>query len=137
MKIVKIIDEYQVIVDAGSDDGIKCGTHFKVLSKPIEIIDKDTDINLGAIELDKAEIKATKVYDKMCICENAVNRSGGIYPTSSLIGGMGLNAINGTLNGMIEEEAIHEKLNINVNDLADSISYKETPIRVGDKVEKV
>lgn len=133
MKIVKIIDEYQVIVDAGSDDGIKCGTHFKVLSKPIEIIDKDTDINLGAIELDKAEIKATKVYDKMCICENAVNRSGGIYPTAYFAAEMGLKALNGT----VEEKAIHEKLNINVNDLADSISYKETPIRVGDKVEEV
>lgn len=133
MKIVKIVDEYQVIVDAGKNQDIDVGTQFKVLSEPIEVIDESTNISLGSIQLDKAVIKVVRVYDNMSICENAINReSGVVYQANSLMSQLNLAS---TMGGK-HIDAIREKLNINVNDLSNSIAYKETPIRIGDPVEK-
>lgn len=134
MKIVKIIDEYQVIVNAGKNQDVTKGTCFKVLSDPIEIIDDSTNISLGSIQLDKAVIKAVRVYDDMCICENAVNQKAGVkYRTNSLASQLNLTSVMG---GERVDE-VHEKLNIDVNDLSNSIAYTETPIRIGDLVEIV
>lgn len=128
LKIVAIVDEYQVIVNAGKNQQIEVGTVFKIKSKPIEIIDEDNNSSLGEVSLDKAEIKATKVYDNMCICESSENHSGGYMIKETKIDPDILGCFT---------DPVYQKLNINVTDLSKSLSYKGLAIRIGDPVEKV
>jgi len=135
LKIVSIVDEYQVIVNAGKKQGIEKGTTFNVLSKPITIVDEESNESLGDITLNKATIKAVKIFDDMCICEDSDNHAG--YITSKAL--QDATKITGGLSPFddrIHVSEVHKKLNIDIKDLAKSLSNNAMSIRIGDLVEK-
>lgn len=69
MKLIRILDEYTVIVDAGSDVVSK-GDYFKIVGEPEEIIDPITQRNLGLFYREKAVIEVVDVYEKICVCKS-------------------------------------------------------------------
>ena len=69
-KIAKIIDEYKVVVNAGSNDSIKDGDFLEVYQPGQEVIDPDTGESLGALDFIKAKLRVVNVFPKMCVCEN-------------------------------------------------------------------
>lgn len=71
-KVIRILDPYKIIVNAGKKDGINANDTFLVLDKKGEII-KDTETGevLGTInESIKANIAVNEIYDRFSICVN-------------------------------------------------------------------
>ena len=67
-KVVKIIDEYNVVINCGIEHGVACGDTFEIYAPGVEVIDPDTQKSLGALEFVKATIVARAVYPKMAAC---------------------------------------------------------------------
>jgi hypothetical protein len=67
--VVKIIDEYTVIIDAGYKKGVSLGMKFVIYSEGGEIQDLDGN-SLGKVEFPKAQVEVTHVQEKMSIARN-------------------------------------------------------------------
>lgn len=50
-KVIKIIDEYKVVINKGSADGVTKDTRFLVYHLGEELFDPDTNKSLGVLEL--------------------------------------------------------------------------------------
>lgn len=70
-KIVKILDQYRVIINLGYKSGIKKDMIFIIYSEGEEIKDPDTDEVLGKIEYLKGKIKPIHIQDNFSIMETA------------------------------------------------------------------
>ena len=70
-KVVKIIDDTSLIINAGSVDKVQVGDIMVVVGKGDIVIDPDTNEELGCLEIEKARLKIMEVYEKMCICQSA------------------------------------------------------------------
>lgn len=71
-KVVKIIDDMNVVINCGSNQNIEEGELFYILSDTKEkVIDPDTNEVLGEFNRIKARIEAITVFEKMSICQNA------------------------------------------------------------------
>lgn len=70
IKIVKIINEYQVVINAGSDDLIHDGENLEVFVQGTPIYDPDTDECLGTLDYVKAKLRVINVFPRMSVCEN-------------------------------------------------------------------
>ncbi|KEQ20537.1 hypothetical protein HF82_01065 [Limosilactobacillus reuteri] len=72
MKIAKIISTKQVVINAGSDAGLKPGDKLEIIDKfgtdPVK--DPDTGESLGTLDLPKGELIVSKVYPKMAIADS-------------------------------------------------------------------
>lgn len=68
-RVIKIISDREILVNAGSNQGIKEGAVLKILGKDEEIIDPFSHESLGHLPVTKAQVKADIVYEKMCICK--------------------------------------------------------------------
>lgn len=66
-KVVMIIDDYTLVLNAGSTDGINLGDEFVVyaLSKE-DIIDPDTGESLGKLEMVHGHGKVDNLQEKLC-----------------------------------------------------------------------
>jgi hypothetical protein len=67
-KIVKIIDEYNIIVNLGYDDGIKYDTLLEIYEKGPEI--KDNETFYGTLDIVKATIKPKMISQKVSLWTN-------------------------------------------------------------------
>lgn len=70
-KVIKIIDDTTLIINAGSINNIKVGDVMEIHGKSENIYDPETNENLGKIDIVKDSLKITKVYEKMCVCETS------------------------------------------------------------------
>ena len=62
-RIVKIIDEYRVVVNAGSNYSVREDDIF-------EVYQPGTGESLGMLDYVKAKLRVVDVFPKMCVCEN-------------------------------------------------------------------
>lgn len=118
-KIIKIIDEYNVIIDAGTQDGITNAELFEVY-----IYGKDItvdDINYGALNLLKATLRVKQVFPKMCLCEN-----------NNVIQ---VNKLN-FLNSFVMDEIAPLPIDKNCIDKELNSLFKNKLLKVGDIAEK-
>lgn len=69
-KVVKIIDKYTVIIDAGYKNGVSSGMKFVIYSEGDEIQDLD-GASLGNVEFPKAQVEITHVQEKMSVAKSA------------------------------------------------------------------
>ena len=70
IKVAKIIDEYTVVINVGSDDGVHDGDRFEIYDPGEEVRDPVNNRFLGRLEYVKATITATQVYPRMAVCKN-------------------------------------------------------------------
>ena len=71
-KVVKVIDEFTLVINIGSDDEIEKGQRFLVYSiSPDDIIDPDTNESLGKLEIVKGTGTVTHVQEKMATIESS------------------------------------------------------------------
>lgn len=125
MRVVKIIDDRSIVINAGENEGIKEGDRFCVYSENgTPVIDPVTKEDLGAFRGIKAKIEATIVYEKMSICENTI-KIGGIANNLSELAFEPFLARRASLN--VDPAQISGGLDISVDE----------PIRIGDNVEKI
>lgn len=69
-RVIKIINEYKIVVNAGLTDHIQEGQHIEIFAPGQEIVDPITGENLGTLDYVKAKLYAKDVFPKMCVCMN-------------------------------------------------------------------
>ena len=68
-KVVRILDEYRIIVNAGTRDGVSSDTtYFNITGAIDEVYDPDTQEFLGSIDGTKATVYPVDIFEKMSIC---------------------------------------------------------------------
>jgi hypothetical protein len=71
-KVIKIIDDYRIVLNVGSNDRVTEGMLFQIIEKQgEEILDPDTGESYGTLDIVKATLRVIAVYPKMCICTNS------------------------------------------------------------------
>ncbi len=83
-KIAKILSTREVALNIGKEDGVKPGMLFEILyATGLGIEDPDTGEDLGSVNVPKARVKVTQVYDKLSVAST--------YRTKSVnVGGVGV-----------------------------------------------
>lgn len=119
-KVVKIIDDETIVINAGFEDGIKTGNIFEIYEAGEEIFDPDTKESLGTLDTIKETVKAINVLPKMCICRHS---------TTSVYN------ISDTFNQNFFRTKI-KTLNIDTTQISGGLS-NDTKIRIGDKVRLI
>ena len=67
-KVARVLNSREVAINKGSDDGVKIGMIFKILStKGSEIKDPDTGEPLGSVDLVKTSVKVTVVQERITV----------------------------------------------------------------------
>lgn len=70
-KIIRIIDDNNVVINAGKDHFLEDGEVLEVFITGDEIIDPDTNNSLGTLDIIKAKLEIKNLYEKMALCYNA------------------------------------------------------------------
>lgn len=117
-KVIKIVDDETLVINAGYNDGIETGDKFEIYSTGEEIKDPDTNETLGTLDLVKEKVEAIDVFPKMCICRH--------------------NTIVNFMNTVSYELArIKTKpLNVDSTQISGGLSNDDV-IKIGDKVRKI
>lgn len=119
-KIVKIIDDETIVINAGRSDGIICGTKFEIFEVGEEIFDPDNKkIKLGTLDTIKEIVTAVNVFEKMCICRKPYT----------------YNVFSGITNRLNENlvQTENKILKVDTKQVTGGLSNDLT-IRIGDKV---
>lgn len=119
-KIVKIIDEYRVVVNLGSAS-VKDNQLLEVYQPGQEVTDPETGEALGTLDFIKAKLRVVDVFPKMCVCENKETRQKSL------------------LMGLAQSFNYEEKLPLNVQatDISGGYDGVDKKIKVGDLVRSV
>lgn len=70
-KVIEIMDEYNIIIDYGFENGAKPKDRLRIQARGEEITDKVTGNSLGTLDVIKAEVYVKTVYEKFSICQGA------------------------------------------------------------------
>lgn len=68
--VVKIIDRYSVVVNKGSNDGVKKGSRFLIFAEDEEIKDPETGESLGRLEIPKGYAIVESLQEKIAILKS-------------------------------------------------------------------
>lgn len=118
-KIVKIISEYKVVVNAGSNSYINEGDTLEVYQPGQEVTDPDTGESLGTLDFVKAKLRVVDVFPKMCVCENRDSEKKSIITIAQ---------------SFTYEEKL--PLNVQTTDISGGYEGIDKKIKVGDLVRK-
>lgn len=78
IKVVKIINEYQVVINAGSNEFIRDGQYLEIFVKGTPICDPETGDSLGTLDYVKAKLRVINVLPMMSVCENRETETVGL-----------------------------------------------------------
>ena len=118
-KIVKIISEYKVVVNAGSNSYINEDDTLEVYQPGQEVTDPDTGESLGTLDFVKAKLRVVDVFPKMCVCENRDREKKSIISLAQ---------------SLTYEEKL--PLNVQTTDISGGYEGIDKKIKVGDLVRK-
>lgn len=68
-KILRITNEYTVVIDVGREQGVKLGTKFLIYANAGDLTDPDTKKNLGVLEIPKGEVVVKLVQENYSVAE--------------------------------------------------------------------
>lgn len=119
-KVIKLLDPYQIVINRGSESGIKLGSRFLIFRSGEELRDPDSGENLGSLEIVRGKARVVHVQAKMCTLESdeylitpgkkrVIKRQGGL---------MALSGQSGTEEVTEGEQRHQSELNANVGDYA-------------------
>jgi len=133
-KIIKIVDDYRLVINAGSDDGIKQNDKLVVFDPGEEIFDPDTNESLGTLDTIKCYLKVSDVLKKMCVCENAESdKTSSLNPLAAAWSATLSASLLGIAAGAMPVTSSKKSLPINAEDISGGLKPK-TKIRMGDLV---
>lgn len=83
-RVIEIIDEYNLVVDAGKEAGVLMGSKVYLFSEPHDVKDPDTGKVLESlVRFRKARLEVTEVYKKVSLCESFERET--LYTPFSLV----------------------------------------------------
>ena len=71
-KIVRIVSDYMVVLDAGEEKGVEPGMKFIIYADVGEITDPVTNEKLGNLEIPKGEVLVKVVHEKYSVAETEI-----------------------------------------------------------------
>lgn len=118
-KVVRILDEYRIIINAGTINGVTSNSYFKITGAIDNVYDPDTQELLGTINGTKASVVPAEIFEKMCICKAKASSDIplGEFSTSLLV-----------LNRILQRSY---PLPIDKSQISNPETY--SPIKLGDK----
>lgn len=122
-KVIKIIDEYKLVINQGKNDFVKDGDVFEIYEVGQHIIDPETGFDYGTLDYVKAKIRVENVYDNMSLCANAET----VTKEPAMIA-----AIN-----FLQPYEAPKELNVDSKEISGGYKVSSKKIRVGDLVRKV
>jgi hypothetical protein len=121
--VVRILDEYSLIINGGFENDIKEGDYFQIYSEGVSIYDpEDPSKLLGKFNNIKATVVAEQVQENLTICKSRTTFKN-IPTVSAIIEGMGTITTQSTLS--VDPSQINP------------IDFGDKMIRVGDFVKKI
>lgn len=121
MKVAKIISTKQIVINAGSNDGLKVGDKLEIVDRlGATVKDPDTGKVLGTLDMPKGKVIVSAVYEKMAVAD---------APDISIVG---LSSPNSTALGIDTQE----DLNVDPTQITGNDSISKKPIQIGDIVIK-
>ena len=134
-KVARILNSRELVITAGSEQGVAIGMLFDILDpKGQEITDPDTGEVLGSIERPKIRVQVIKVYDRLSVAST-------FRKTEVNVGGLGANLDIQSI-GIYKlfmpprYITINETLKTNENTWED-VAESENYIAIGDPVSQV
>lgn len=128
-RIIKIVDEFTVVIDKGKKDGVEERDRFIIYDEGDEIFDLEGN-SLGKLEIVKGKVRVQHVQEKFSVCkgykEKFIRRSPSAY--QSLISSMSVFS-----NFEVEEELI--PLDIDEKDTS-ALNTEPKPVIIGDLVKQ-
>lgn len=125
-KIIKIIDDTKVLINAGYRDKITKNDILEIYLIGEEVVDPETKVILGTLDLIKATITPIIIYEKMSICVNTeteTNNTAFLQVASSL----------GRIYG---SSSTNKRLNVDTTQITGGLKSAEK-IKIGDTVRKI
>jgi hypothetical protein len=132
-RVAQILNERELVINIGAEQGVKAGMKFAVLAEsPLDIKDPESGETLGVIDREKVRVKVSEVRPRLAICcTYRVIRTGS--PSVADIFG---SYRNSTIFGRgIEEKA--ETLRASDASLPPPLSPEESFVKVNDRVLQI
>lgn len=117
-RVVKIIDDETIVINAGSNIGISPGDMFEIFETGNIVTDPNTGESLGTLDTIKDTVEAINVFPKMCVCRHYIT----------------YNAIGSITSSLTKTTA--KTLNVDISQISGGLSSDKT-IRLGDKVRQI
>lgn len=131
-KVIKIIDEYSIVINGGVNEDLSIGEEVEIFVKGEEIKDPFNDNRvLGTLDYIKERLEITEIYREFAVCEKFVEKE--IYHPSAME-----RAMQPTLGVFAKfssgrKETIREKVAFKVEESEVSGRVRESsPIKIGD-----
>ncbi len=133
-KIVRILDEYNVVINAGRRQGVHEGVPFVIfVTGEDEVKDPDTGEGLGKLETVKGYVSAVHVQEGLSVCTIEPLTKGGVEG--------GAKTQTQTLSGAMMAESLEYRSGgehrLNVNPSQVSGLARGGPISIGDQVRSI
>ncbi len=122
-KVIKILNEYEIVINAGANKGLSDGDRLQIFVPGVHVVDPDTKEDLGTLDNVKATIVVKTLLPKMAICVNAATES----PLTSSAQALISTAFAPT----------SKKLNVNTLDISGGSPLQDSCIKLGDLVRKM
>lgn len=127
-KVIKIIDEYSLVINGGLDDDVSLGDTIEIFIKGDEIIDPFQENKvLGTLDFIKERLSVSEVYPGFSVCKKEIEKER--YTPSAFEKAI-IKPFAG-MQGRTEIERVVEPININ----KDEISHRKLDsevISIGD-----
>ncbi len=128
--VVLILDDQKIIINRGSDHGVKVGDKFFIYQQGYEVTNPADSQSLGEIEWIKAQVEAVNVQEKMTLVMGLPKQR---QSTQSNLLSYTLTQPTSGLTSQAEQD--RERLNVMQNQISGSTQIR--PIAIGDPVRSV
>lgn len=118
-RIIEIMDRYHLIINYGFADGAEKGDKVRIFERGEEVIDPLDNSVLGTLDIIKAELQITQVYEKLSICENILSKT--------------INILDPLAN-LMKSSSTNVELNVEMSQITGRKIPNNVPIKVGDIV---
>lgn len=118
-RIVRIIDENNVVINAGKNQFLDDGDILEVFVIGDEIIDPETNESLGTLDIIKAKLEIKNLYDSMSLCCNAKTSTTNALDSASMF-----------------LRSTRLSLNVDMTQAQKLSTKSDKVIRIGDSVRK-
>lgn len=130
-KVIKIIDEYSIVINGGIEEDVSKGDKIEVYLEGDDIFNPDTNEKLGTLDYIKETLQVTEVYRKFSVCEKIIKKE--VFQPSAFATAMRSFAASTTnqLAGTKQTEISRGKINIDSEQITGRKTGDKT-IRIGD-----
>lgn len=119
-KVIEILNSKELLINYGSNNGAIDGQRIKIIKKGEDVIDPETEENLGTLDIIKGDLKIYRAYPKFSICRDIT------YKETSILDPLSAR--------MKTQTPQYHDLNIEDKDISGRWPISTPPIKVGDSI---